>query len=252
MASMTRGRARNVELASTELHVEYHRQRAAADLILAEGNWISPRAIRFINAPRLFTERQVEGWRAVTTAVHSESGAIYAQLAHSAAVPHPDFFDGEFGSTDKTIETYDYLVGRLNGLSLSYLHVGKALNDLSGTPIAALQDTIGYYRARFKDTLIPNFGFDRASAHTAIESKRADLVSFAKPFICNPDLVRRFREDLPLADPSPETHYQGGLQGYVNYPAASRGDDPHPEGNTTHQSTTASWSTNQKGIQLWK
>jgi 2,4-dienoyl-CoA reductase-like NADH-dependent reductase (Old Yellow Enzyme family) len=30
MASMTRGRARNAELAPTELHVEYYRQRAAA------------------------------------------------------------------------------------------------------------------------------------------------------------------------------------------------------------------------------
>ena len=51
MASMTRGRARNEELAPTELHVEYYRQRAAAGLILTEGTWISPHAIGFINAP---------------------------------------------------------------------------------------------------------------------------------------------------------------------------------------------------------
>ena len=338
MASMTRGRARNAELAPTELHVEYYRQRASAGLIVTEGNWISPRAIGFINAPGLFTERQIEGWSAVTSAVHSEGGLIFAQLAHSGAVSHPDFFDGElpsapsavnpgqksftpkgfkdtvtpramsveeiastvadygaaaknareagfdgvelhsattyllpeflnsalnlredayggtaenrarivlevldaliavwgpgrvgikisptlamggFGVTDKTLETYDYLVGRLNGLPLSHLQVGRALNDLSGTPIAALQDTIGYYRARFKGTLIANFGFDRASANRAIESRQADLVSFAKPFIGNPDLVRRFREDLPLAASFPETYYQGGPQGYLDYP----------------------------------
>ena len=28
------------------------------------------------------------------------------------------------------------------------------------------------------------------------------------------------REDLPLAACSPETYYQGGPQGYVDYPAA--------------------------------
>src|SRR6201993_1874796 len=95
MASMTRGRTRNAELTPTELHVEYYRQRATAGLILTEGTWISPRAIGFINAPGLFSERQVEGWRAVTSAVHSEGGAIFAQLAHSGAVSHPDFFDGE-------------------------------------------------------------------------------------------------------------------------------------------------------------
>jgi N-ethylmaleimide reductase len=59
--------------------------------------------------------------------------------------------------------------------------------------------------------LIANFGVDGASANTAIESKQADLVSFAEPFIGNPDLVRRLREGLPL---------QGGPQGYVDYPAA--------------------------------
>jgi len=340
MASMTRGRARNAELAPTELHAEYYRQRATAGLILTEGTWISPSAIGVINVPGLFTERQVEGWRAVTTAVHSEGGAIFAQIAHSGAVSHPDFFDGKLppapsavnpglksftptgfkdtvtpramsveeiastvadygkaaknareagfdgvelhaatsyllpeflnsvlnvredayggsaenrtrivlevldaliavwgpgrvgikisptlamgglGLTDKTVETYDYLVDRLNGLALSHLHVGRMLNDLSGTPVAALQDTIAYYRARFKGTFIANFGFDRDSANTAIASKQADLVSFAKPFIANPDLVRRFREDLPLAASSPETYYQGGPQGYVDYPAA--------------------------------
>src|SRR5258708_37131072 len=95
MASMTRGRARNPELAPTDLHVEYYRQRATAGLILTEGTWIGPRAIGFINVPGLFTERQVQGWRAVTHAVHAEGGAIFAQIAHSGAVSHPDFFDGE-------------------------------------------------------------------------------------------------------------------------------------------------------------
>ncbi len=46
----------------------------------------------------------------------------------------PTLAMGGFGPTDKTIETYDFLVGRLNGLPLSHLQVGRALNDLSGTP----------------------------------------------------------------------------------------------------------------------
>jgi N-ethylmaleimide reductase len=95
MASMTRGRARNAELAPTALHVEYYRQRASAGLILTESTWISPRAVGFINVPGLYSGRQVEGWRAVTSAVHAEGGAIFAQLAHSGAVSHPDFFGGD-------------------------------------------------------------------------------------------------------------------------------------------------------------
>jgi N-ethylmaleimide reductase len=94
MASMSRGRARNAGLVPTELHVQYYRQRASAGLILTEAVWVSRRAIGFINVPGLFTSEQVAGWRKVTDAVHAAGGRIYAQLAHSGAVSHPDFFGG--------------------------------------------------------------------------------------------------------------------------------------------------------------
>jgi N-ethylmaleimide reductase len=341
MAPMTRGRARNVGLVPTDLHVEYYRQRATAGLILTEATWISREGIGFINVPGLFSEEQVAGWRAVTAAVHAEGGTIFAQLAHSGAVSHPDFFGGVpplapsavnpglraftetgfketvtpramtlddikrtigdysaasrnaiaagfdgvelhaattyllpeflnsalnvredayggsaerrtrivieiltelvndwgpnrvgikisptlamggFAPTDQTIATYDYLANRLNELRLSHLHVVRAPNDLTGTPIAALQDTIGHFRDRFRGPLIANFGFDKASANAIVDSDRADLVSFGKHFIANPDLVRRFREDLPLSDSKPDIYYQGGPQGYVDYPPAA-------------------------------
>lgn len=341
MAPMTRGRARNTGLVPTDLHVEYYRQRASAGLILTEATWVSTESIGFINVPGLFTPEQVEGWRAVTEAVHAEGGTIFAQLAHSGSISHPDFFDGapplapsavnpglraftpegfketvtpramtigdikrtvsdyatasknaraagfdgvevhagttyllpeflnsalnvredEYGGnaenrarivleilealtadwepgrvgikisptlsmggftpTDQTIATYDYLVGRLNDLPLSHLQVVRAPNDLSETPIAALQDTIGHFRNLFRGTLIANFGFDKESAGAVIESGQADLVAFGKPFIGNPDLVRRFREDLPLSESSQETYYQGGQQGYTDYSTAA-------------------------------
>jgi N-ethylmaleimide reductase len=105
-------------------------------------------------------------------------------------------------------------------LSLSHLHVVRAVADLTSSPIAALQDTVGYYRERFEGPIIANLGFDRAAAIAAIEAGAADLVSFAKPFISNPDLVRRFERNLPLAPPMVETFYQGGAKGYVDYPPA--------------------------------
>ena len=73
----------------------------------------------------------------------------------------------------------------------------------------------------FGGNLIANAGFDRQSAIDLIQSGLADLVSFGKPFIGNPDLVRRLREDLPLSPSAPETYYQGDAHGYVDYPAAS-------------------------------
>jgi N-ethylmaleimide reductase len=132
----------------------------------------------------------------------------------------PTLAMGGFAPTDQTIPTYDYLVERLNSLPLSHLHVVRAPNNLAETPIAALQNTIGYFRERFKGTLIANFGFDKTSANEVIGSGLAELVSFGKPFIGNPDLVRRLREDLPLSESAPETYYQGGDKGYLDYPVA--------------------------------
>jgi N-ethylmaleimide reductase len=46
----------------------------------------------------------------------------------------------------------------------------------------------------------------------------ADLVSFGVPFIANPDLVARFRDDIPLQAPDQATFYTPGAKGYTDYP----------------------------------
>jgi N-ethylmaleimide reductase len=51
-----------------------------------------------------------------------------------------------------------------------------------------------------------------------VASGAADLVSFGRPFIGNPDLVRRLRENAPLAPFDPGTLYGGGARGYIDYP----------------------------------
>ena len=109
----------------------------------------------------------------------------------------------------------------LNDLALSHLQIVRAPNDLTGTPIRVLRDTVAYYRSQYAGTLIANLGFDKASAASVIESGQADLVSFGSSFIGNPDLVRRLRKDLSLNPSSREPYYQGGAEGYVGYPAAA-------------------------------
>ncbi len=53
----------------------------------------------------------------------------------------------------------------------------------------------------------------------AVGSGAADAVAFGKPFISNPDLVRRLREDAPLSPLVQATLYGGGAAGYTDYPA---------------------------------
>ncbi|WP_069164150.1 alkene reductase [Nocardia altamirensis] len=47
----------------------------------------------------------------------------------------------------------------------------------------------------------------------------AELISFGRAFIANPDLVERLRNALPMAPVEEDTYYQGGDTGYLTYPA---------------------------------
>jgi N-ethylmaleimide reductase len=63
-----------------------------------------------------------------------------------------------------------------------------------------------------------NNRYDKELAEEALESGRADLVSFGRPFIANPDLVQRLRDGVPLADAPKETYYGGDEKGYSDWP----------------------------------
>ncbi|SFD69662.1 hypothetical protein [Streptomyces aidingensis] len=79
-------------------------------------------------------------------------------------------------------------------------------------------------RAGFDGVYIANNGYDLARARAALRGGGADLIAFGVPFLANPDLVRRYRENLPLADADPATFYTGGETGYTDYPSF-RGDE---------------------------
>jgi N-ethylmaleimide reductase len=94
MAPLTRMRAANAGHAPTELHAEYYAQRASAGLIIGECTEVSPDAYGWADTPGLWSAEQLRGWRGVTDAVHKRGGLMYAQLWHTGALSHPDFFDG--------------------------------------------------------------------------------------------------------------------------------------------------------------
>lgn len=75
-------------------------------------------------------------------------------------------------------------------------------------------------RRHFPGVLMLNGGFDKASATEALQAGRGDAIAFGRAFISNPDLVRRLREDLPLAALDPDTLYTPGPRGYTDYQEA--------------------------------
>lgn len=95
MAPMTRNRADNEEEAATDLHAEYYSQRAEAGLIISEGSQVSKRAKGYVNVANIYTQKQIEGWKKVTDAVHEKGGKMFIQLWHVGRISHPDFHNGD-------------------------------------------------------------------------------------------------------------------------------------------------------------
>jgi 2,4-dienoyl-CoA reductase-like NADH-dependent reductase (Old Yellow Enzyme family) len=76
-------------------------------------------------------------------------------------------------------------------------------------------------RLSFKGLYIANNGYDLALARAARKNDLADLITFGRPFISNPDPVERLQKQVPLTPPNPKTFYSGGAAGYIDYPFLS-------------------------------
>ena len=67
-----------------------------------------------------------------------------------------------------------------------------------------------------------NNGYDKQRAQTALHNGDCDLVAIGVPFLANPDLVHRYKHDLPLNEADPATFYGGDETGYTDYPVAEQ------------------------------
>jgi len=101
MAPLTRARA-NRDAVPNELIAAYYAQRATAGLIISEATGISREGLGWPNAPGLWNEHQVEGWKTVTEAVHRAGGRIVAQLWHMGRLVHSDLGGGQPVSSSAT------------------------------------------------------------------------------------------------------------------------------------------------------
>ena len=109
--------------------------------------------------------------------------------------------------------TYGALVDAIAPLGLAYLSI------LHKEPAGVLVQDL---RTRFEGPVLVNSGFglitNREEALAILTDGLADAVVVGRPAIANPDLVRRWREGLPLNVADPLTFYGEGAEGYTDYP----------------------------------
>ncbi len=117
-------------------------------------------------------------------------------------------------------QTFTTAVNQLNEFNLAYVHVLEPLPS-DGSNMQYLTPLL---RKNYNGLLLANAGYNQQRASDALKQGLADAVSFGLPFIANPDLVARFKNNVSLSDADSTRFYTPGPQGYVDYlPAKETG-----------------------------
>ena len=152
----------------------------------------------------------------VTRAVADAVGGGKTGIRLSPVTPANDVHD------EDPQPLFDYVVKELAPLGLAYIHVIEGATggprELEDRPFDYEALKAAYRQAGGKGAWMVNNGYDKPLAEEALK-EGDDLVAFGKPFISNPDLVRRLREGAPLNTWDKNTFYGGGAKGYTDYPA---------------------------------
>ena len=88
MAPLTRNRSPGA--VPRPITATYYAQRASAGLLITEATAISHQGQGYADVPGLYAPEQLEGWRAVTDAVHAAGGRIVTQLWHVGRISHTE------------------------------------------------------------------------------------------------------------------------------------------------------------------
>ena len=151
----------------------------------------------------------------VTRAIVDEIGGGRTGIRLSPVTPANDIVD------ENPQPLFDYVVRELGKVGLAYVHVIEGATggprELPDRPFDYAELRNAYRAAGGKGAWMVNNAYDRALAEAAL-ANGADIVAFGRPFISNPDLVERLKQNAPLNELNRDTLYGGGAKGYTDYP----------------------------------
>ncbi len=222
-------------------------------LVRPERPFVTPRALETEEIPGV-----IEAYRAAArnakaagfdgVEIHGANGYLLDQFLQDSTNKRTDQYGGSIANrarlllevTDAAIGVWGadrvgvhlaprgdaHTMGDSDKLAL-FTHVATELGKRKIAFIAAREhkaaDWIGpQLKAAFGGVYIANEKFTRETAEAAIEAGEVDAVAFGQLYIANPYLVERFRDGLALNPPDMSTFYQGGAEGYTDYPTAAK------------------------------
>jgi len=144
----------------------------------------------------------------VTEAVCKEIGAGNVGVRISPINGFNDMHDSD------PQKLFNYVATALSALKPVFLHAVEV--TMAGEVDKAVD--MQQLRQHFDGLYMANGGYDKARGNQSIESGDADLVAYGIPFLANPDLPERFKNDSALNEADMNTFYGGDAHGYTDYP----------------------------------
>jgi len=127
----------------------------------------------------------------------------------------PNGVFNDMGSPDFR-KTYLYIAKELNRLNLGYVHIMDGL--AFGFHEQWEPMTLGEFRSAYDGIIMGNCGYTKEDAEERLEAGDADLTAFGRPYITNPDLAERLKNNWPLNPADDMTFwYTSGAEGYTDY-----------------------------------
>ena len=122
------------------------------------------------------------------------------------------------------LNTYEYQSTLFNDYPLAFVEYLELMRPIDSLPAEQqVHEVARHFRNVYRGILVTNAGYTCEKGVEAVAEGIADAVSYGAPYISNPDLVRRFKEGLPLTEADPDTFYGPDEKGYTDYPCYSKG-----------------------------
>lgn len=147
----------------------------------------------------------------VTEAVCGVWGSDRVGIRFSPAGVFNDMHDSS------PMETFGHVLTELNRFNLAYAHITQVTaQDIAHGAVAGVGPK--ELKPFWNGKIVSAGGFTLESGNHALAEGWADAIAFGVPFIANPDLPERFRQNAELNKPDDASFYGGTEQGYTDYP----------------------------------
>jgi N-ethylmaleimide reductase len=149
----------------------------------------------------------------VVNAVVNEIGADKVSIRLS-----PFVSEGAGGVHDpEIVELTLKVLKELQKLNLAFVHFSENISDYKEVPESFRKEV----REVYTNPIMVCGKYTKESGSEIIYKGYADMVAYGQPFITNPDLVTRFKNDFALTELRSDSHstfYGGGEEGFTDYP----------------------------------